>query len=77
MLDTCGDLLTVKELQNILHIGRSKAYQLISAGAIYSIRIGKTILIPKRDLIEYIDRLCYNTCAVDGYSQAKTEVLNC
>ena len=54
------DLLSVSDLRSALGIGRTKAYELIRTGAFRSIRIGKTIRIPKREVIDYIDALCYN-----------------
>ncbi len=66
MFDQYPDLLTVKELQTLLKIGRNQAYQIIKIGDIKCFRIGKSIRIPKRSVIEYIERTCYNDWAVDG-----------
>lgn len=49
------DLMTVKEIQNILHIGRSKAYAMLQNGEIKSIRAGVKYLIPKPYLIEFLN----------------------
>jgi len=51
------DVLTVKDLQGYLHIGRSKAYHLVKSGTIRHIRIGDTIRIPKVFLLEYLEQL--------------------
>lgn len=50
------DLLTVKDIQDLLHIGRSTAYSLLKSGEIKSMRIGSIYRIPKAYLIEYIRR---------------------
>ena len=50
------DLLTVKDIQEILHIGRSTAYSLLKSGEIKSIRIGSVYRIPKVKLQDYIAR---------------------
>ena len=49
-------LLTVKDIQTILHIGRSTAYSLLKSGEIKSIRIGSVYRIPKAYLQDYISR---------------------
>lgn len=66
MFDQYQDLLTIKDLQSALQIGRNKAYQLVSSGEIQSFRVGKVIRIPKLSVIDYVERMCYNGGAVDG-----------
>ena len=46
---------TVLELAAVLQIGRNAAYDLVKSGAIRSIRIGKSIRIPKSALEEYLN----------------------
>ncbi len=48
------DVIDVKTLCAILHIGRQKAYRLLHSDAIYSKRIGNTYRIPISSLQEYI-----------------------
>lgn len=48
-------VLSVPQLADILHIGRNAAYDLVKSGAIRSIRIGRTIRIPKSALLEYLN----------------------
>ena len=48
------DILTFKELQEVLKIGRSKTYQLLQSGTIKSIRIGTEYRIPKPYVINYL-----------------------
>ncbi len=40
-------VLTVEEAGELLRIGRSAAYQAVKAGEIPSIRVGRTIRVPK------------------------------
>lgn len=47
-------VLTVAQLAEILGIGRNKAYEIVRAGKIRSVRIGHTIRIPKDSLAEYL-----------------------
>ena len=57
------DVLTVKQLQSALNIGRSCAYGLINEGQIPFFKVGKTIRIPKTGLLAYLHdsvESCYN-----------------
>ena len=57
MFDEFDDILTVDDIAKILKIGRNKAYNLVNAGTIKSIRIGKKYRIPKSSIVEYIESL--------------------
>ena len=59
MLESYPDLLTVEQLQSILQIGRNKSYEILHSGQLKFLRIGKTIRIPKRYLIDFINESCY------------------
>lgn len=48
-------LLTVEELAEQLRIGRSSAYTLVKSRQIRSIRIGRTIRIPRNAVSEFIE----------------------
>ena len=54
---TCKDLLTVKEVKEILNIGSTLTYRLITKGEIKSIKVGKSIKIPKIYLEEYLNNI--------------------
>jgi len=43
-------MFTVKETANILNIGRTKAYELVRAKEIPSIRLGNSIRVPREAL---------------------------
>lgn len=49
------DVLTVTDIQKVLQIGRSTAYQLIKTGQLKCIRIGRSIRIPKKYVVEFIE----------------------
>lgn len=53
-------LLTVKELAEVLRIGRSSAYELCRQNEFPVIRIGKSIRIPKKALFDWIERESVN-----------------
>lgn len=54
------DVLTVKQLQQILCIGRKAAYDLVRSGDIPHLKIGKSIRIPKRGFLDFLEKPCYN-----------------
>lgn len=47
MLEKYDDILTPKDLQEILHSSKNTVYKLLNNGTIQSVRIGDKILIPK------------------------------
>ena len=55
MLNNAPDILTVKDLMHILHIGKNTALSLLNEGQIPGYRIrGNRWRILKEDVIEYI-----------------------
>ena len=58
MLENYKDVLTVKELQSALQIGRNMAYSLVNDKVIKNIRVGSKILIPKFAVIEFLQTAC-------------------
>lgn len=48
------DVLTTKEAQVILGIGRISVYNLIESGQIEAFQIGRTYKIPKKSLIKFL-----------------------
>lgn len=60
LYETIPDILTVAQVQKILCIGRKAAYDLIHEKKIKSIKIGRSIRIPKHCLLDFIENSCYN-----------------
>ena len=54
MFNSYPDVLSVKQLCEILDIGKNTAYRLLQSGEIKSIKIGKVYKIPKKSLKDYI-----------------------
>ena len=52
---TFKDVVKVKDLQKMLGIGRNLAYELIATKQIKSIKSGNRILIPKQNIIDYLN----------------------
>ena len=63
------DILTVSEAAEHLRIGRTQMYKLIREGSVKHIKIGRKILIPKKYLGDFVEKmtvLCYNKKQVDS-----------
>lgn len=54
LLSVYPDIIDVKTMCSILHIGRQKAYRLLKSNEIYNKRIGNTYRIPISSLWDYI-----------------------
>lgn len=50
------DVVKVKDLQKMLGIGRNLAYVLINKNEIKSIKSGNLTLIPKQNVIDYLNK---------------------
>lgn len=48
-------LLTVHDLASLLRIGRNAAYQLVKDGSVRSIRVGRSIRIPREALLQFLE----------------------
>jgi len=56
MFNSYPDILSVKQLCEVLDIGKNTAYKLLQNGEIKSIKIGKVYKIPKKEVEKYIVR---------------------
>ncbi len=54
MLKDEPEVLTVLEVARILRIGKNKAYIMINAGSLSSIKVGGKIIVPKMCLISFL-----------------------
>ena len=52
--DTLPLALTVLEAGQVLRVGRSVTYELVRSGQLRSVRIGRSIRIPRDALVEYL-----------------------
>ena len=55
MFDEYKDIITVKELCQMLRISKNTAYELIHSGQIKSIKVKRQIRIPKQSIISYLE----------------------
>ena len=48
------DVVTPEDVQNMLHIGRNRVYELLKTNSIKSIKVGKKYIIPKKSVINFL-----------------------
>lgn len=53
MLNNTKDILTLKELQELLHIGKNTALRLVQSGDIEAFRVGKQWRVMKESVVKY------------------------
>jgi len=51
-----ASLLTMDEVKKILKVGTNKAYELVAQKKIPCIKLGKSIRVPKKALMEWIEK---------------------
>ena len=56
MLNNTKDVLTLKDLQEILHIGKNTALRLVQSGEIEAFRVGNQWRILKGSVVKYARR---------------------
>ena len=56
MLNKYPDVLNVKQLCEVLDIGKNTAYKLLKNREIKALRIGTVYKIPKREVIKYLTK---------------------
>ncbi len=65
------DIMSIHDLRSALGIGRTKAYELVNSGEIQSIKVGKSIRIPKKALLDYVRTSSYNVHRMDSCLRVK------
>ena len=56
MLNNTKDILTLKDIQELLHIGKNTALRLVQSGEIKAFRVGKQWRIARENVIRYLKR---------------------
>jgi len=54
MFSNYPDVMTVEQVQSALQIGRNSTYSIISSGELKSMKIGRSIRVPKPYLLDYV-----------------------
>ena len=57
MLNNTKEILTLKELQELLHIGKNTALRLVQSGEIEAFRVGKQWRVMKESVARYIRKM--------------------
>ena len=57
MLNNTKDILTLKELQDLLNIGKNTALRLVQSGEIEAFRVGKQWRVMKESVVSYSRRM--------------------
>jgi len=55
-LEDAPDVLTVEEAARYLRIGRRLAYEMVKAGELPSLRLGRRVLVPREALRAHLSR---------------------
>ena len=50
----CSEWLSLKDVQHLLGIGRTKTYELVTTGELPAVRIGRCIRVNRRELDEWL-----------------------
>ena len=54
MFANAPDVLTVRQVAELLNIGRNTAYELVRSGGIKSVTVGRQIRISKESVLEFM-----------------------
>ena len=57
MLNNAKDILTLKELQELMHIGKNTALRLVQSGESEAFRVGKQWRVSKENVAKYVRRM--------------------
>lgn len=55
MFENYPDVVSVKQMQEMLCISKNVAYSLIKDGRISTVKIGRVYKIPKKNIVKFID----------------------
>jgi excisionase family DNA binding protein len=64
--EPCPLLLTVKDLEAELQLGRTRTYELVRSGVIPVLRIGRSVRIPREALRRWVEAEARGTSAERG-----------
>ncbi len=63
------DLLTAREVADVMRVSTMTVYRLIKAGELPAIRVGKHLRIRERDVAKYLDERVVGTMNEGGADQ--------
>lgn len=54
MFTEYDDVVSVADVANMLHISKVTVYDLLKLGRIFTLRVGKRYIIPKKSIIDFL-----------------------
>ena len=54
MFTEYDDVVSVADVANMLHISKGTVYDLLKSGRIFTLRVGKRYIIPKKSIIDFL-----------------------
>ena len=54
MFSKYDDIVSVKDVMEMLHLGRVTVYNMLKSGRIHTLRVGKKYVIPKKSVIDFL-----------------------
>lgn len=54
MFTEYDDVVSVADVANMLHISKVTVYDLLKSGRIFTLRVGKRYIIPKKSIIDFL-----------------------
>lgn len=54
MFTEYDDVVSVADVANMLHISKVTVYDLLQSGRIFTLRVGKRYIIPKKSIIDFL-----------------------
>jgi len=55
------DIVSIENLMEMLHLGKSKVYNLLQNNQIRHVRVGRKYIIPKLSVVGFLNESCYTT----------------
>ena len=60
MFSNYPDIVTVKQVMEMLGIGRNTVYRLLETDEIRTVPIGRRYIIPRNSVVEFVIKNCYS-----------------
>ena len=54
MFSKYDDIVSVKDVMEMLHLGRVTVYNMLKSARIHTLRVGKKYVIPKKSVIDFL-----------------------
>lgn len=54
MFSKYDDIVSVKDVMEMLHLGRVPVYNMLKSARIHTLRVGKKYVIPKKSVIDFL-----------------------